>query len=147
MNYVMGNFETSSAGNTSTIATPETVVSTGINLVTGSFEKSFENISTIAKNKQIQAFIEENNLSPYLRDVTKENVKTILALLGLYSVYRFVKSPVGIALLAGTAIYVMSKTDISKLTEKMTSTALAKAPDTKQENIIKDNSGNEAVAV
>lgn len=144
MNYVMGNFETPSSG-VPTSTSAESVVSTGINVVTGSFDKSFESISTIAKNKQIQAFIEQNNLAPYLRDVTKENVKTMLALLGLYSVYRFVKSPLGVAVLAGAAIYVMSSTDISKLTQEMTNAALADSKD-RLKSAIQENNIEEIVS-
>jgi hypothetical protein len=115
MNYFMGNFGEMTDPNDG----GKTIVSTGIQLATSSVDRSLENISKLAKTEQVEQFIRENNLGPYMKDITKDNVKTILAFFGMYTIYKFIKSPVGIAILAGTAIYVMSSTDISKLTEKM----------------------------
>jgi len=115
MNYVMGNFGAIEDSSFSS----DNLVSTGINIATSSLDRSFDTLSKVAKTKQVEQFIADNNLAPYMKDITKDNIKTVLALFGLFSVYRFVRSPIGIALVAGTAIYVMSTTDVTKLIPKM----------------------------
>jgi len=60
--------------------------------VTGTLEKA----EMIAKSKEIQEFIEANNLGPYLKDVNKDGIIKILALLGMWQGIKLIKSKPGL---------------------------------------------------
>ena len=128
MKYFMGHFGeavvtstsiTTPTGETAPIVlqTPTTVeqsidtqvdlFTTVSNLAEGSVESSLSKAAQLVKTEEVQKFIKENNLEPYLKDINKERVKNVLALLGVWSVFKAVKSPVGIAVIAGIAGYAM----------------------------------------
>jgi hypothetical protein len=75
--------------------------------VTGTLEKA----EMIAKSKEIQEFIEANNLGPYLKDVNKDGIIKILALLGMWQGIKIIKSKPGLIGLGLFGLYFLySKT-------------------------------------
>jgi hypothetical protein len=95
-----------------------TVVGTASDLASQSLESTFEKAAALAKTEEIQAFIKENNLDPYLQDINKERVKNILAIIGLIWLGKLAKSPVGLTAIGAMAIYVMFSNK-DKLIEKI----------------------------
>lgn len=88
------------------------------NLADKSLTNTFDRAAQIAKSEEIQAFLNENGLAPYLKDVTQDRVKNILALFGLWSVYKAIKSPIGLAVVAATGGYILF-TNKDKLIDKV----------------------------
>jgi hypothetical protein len=75
----------------------------------------------IAKSKEIQEFIEANNLGPYLKDVNKDGIIKILALLGMWQGVKLVKSKpglIGLGLFGLYFLYSRSVNNSDKIAEK-----------------------------
>jgi len=104
MKATMGHF--GEATDPSTLS--PNIVSAATNLADQSIDRSLAQAESLLKSQEVQAFIEQNGLAPYIQDLTKERVKTFLALFGLWSVYKFIKSPIGLACVGGAALYVMT---------------------------------------
>jgi hypothetical protein len=124
MKAYMGNFGELTDPSTITPipSTGATVVSTAASLAEKSIDQSFDKAAALLRSQEVQSFIEEHNLAPYIQDLTKERIKTFLALLGLWSVYKAIKSPVGLAAIAGAAIYVVTSNKekvIQKVSDKV----------------------------
>jgi hypothetical protein len=64
---------------------------------------SLDKAAALAKSKDIQDFIEANNLGPYLKDVNQERVKAILVLLGVWQLTSWLKSKPGLIVLGSLA--------------------------------------------
>lgn len=114
MKSYMGHF-----GQTPTeqIVTEGTLFTTTSSLAEKSIETTLEKAAQISKSKEIQDFIRENNLEPYLKDVNKEGVKNILALLGLIWMGKIFKSPAGLITILALGGYVLF-TNKEKIIEK-----------------------------
>jgi hypothetical protein len=80
---------------------------TASNLAEKSLNMSLSRAAALAQSKEVQMFIKENGLEPYLRDVTQDRVKNILALFGLWQIYKIAKSPAFLIAAAGLGIYVL----------------------------------------
>ncbi len=106
----------------STISPEKTIISTASDLAENSINQTFNRAEALLKSQEVQNFIAENNLGPYIQDLTKERIKTFLSLFGLWTVYKAIKSPIGLAAVAGAAIYVMTTNKekvISKVSDKI----------------------------
>lgn len=78
---------------------------TATELASSSLDKTLTKAEMIAKSKEIQQFIEENNLTPYLKDVNKDGVIKILALLGMWQGIKLIKSKAGMVTLGALGLY------------------------------------------
>ncbi len=73
-----------------------TLFSTASTLAEKSVTGTLEKAAMIAKSKEIQEFIKANNLEPYLKDVNKDGVIKILAVLGMWQGIKLIKSKPGL---------------------------------------------------
>jgi hypothetical protein len=83
-----------------------------------SITSTLDKASQLAKSEEIQAFIRENGLEPYLKDVNKEGIKNILAVMGVIWLGKIIKSPVGLAGLGAITLYALY-TNKDKLIDKV----------------------------
>jgi len=99
-----------------------TLIATASDLASKSLESTFDKAAELAKAQEIQDFIRDNNLTPFVKDLNKERVKNILALLGFIWLGRLLKSPAGLAALGlGGAYLLYSNSD--KLIENVSKKA------------------------
>ncbi len=89
--------------------------------VTGTLEKA----EMIAKSKEIQEFIEANNLGPYLKDVNKDGIIKILALLGMWQGIKIIKSKPGLIGLGLFGLYFLYSKTTSNPTQVANKAAVA----------------------
>ena len=89
-----------------------------------SISSTLDKASQLAKSEEIQAFIRENGLEPYLKDVNKEGIKNILAVMGVIWLGKIIKSPVGLAGLGAVALYALY-TNKDKLIDKVSFQSVA----------------------
>lgn len=89
-----------------------------------SITSTLDKAAQIAKSEEIQAFIRENNLEPYLKDVNKEGIKNILAVMGVIWLGKIIKSPMGLAGLGAIALYALY-TNKDKLIDKVSFQSVA----------------------
>lgn len=73
-----------------------TLFSTASTLASRSVSGALEKAELVAKSKEIQEFIKANNLEPYLKDVSKDGIIKILALLGMWQGIKLIKSKPGL---------------------------------------------------
>ena len=73
-----------------------TLFSTASTLAEKSVSGTLEKAAMIAKSKEIQEFIKANNLEPYLKDVNKDGIIKILAVLGMWQGVKIIKSKPGL---------------------------------------------------
>lgn len=73
-----------------------TLFSTASTLAEKSVAGTLEKAEMIAKSKEIQEFIKANNLEPYLKDVNKDGIIKILAVLGMWQGIKVIKSKPGL---------------------------------------------------
>jgi hypothetical protein len=99
-----------------------TLIATASDLASKSLESTFDKAAELAKAQEIQDFIKENNLGPYVKDLNRERVTNIFALMGFIWTGKLLKSPVGLALLGlGGAYLLYSNSD--KLIENVSKKA------------------------
>ena len=84
---------------------------------------SLDKAAALAKSKDIQEFIEANNLGPYLKDVNQERVKAILVLLGVWQLTSWLKSKPGLIVLSGLAGWFVYTKATSKGAKKIEAVA------------------------
>lgn len=94
------------------------------NLAEKSITSTLDKASQLAKSEEIQSFIRENGLEPYLKDVNKEGIKNILAVMGVIWLGKIIKSPVGLAGLGAVALYALY-TNKDKLIDKVSFQSVA----------------------
>lgn len=94
------------------------IITTTSNIAETSLNTTFDKVAQLAKTEEIQAFIKENNLGPYLQDINKERVKNVLSIIGLIWLGKLAKTPIGLALIGATTVYVMFSNK-DKLIEKI----------------------------
>lgn len=118
--------------------TPEQVVQEQLSLfntastlasksVTGTLEKA----EMIAKSKEIQEFIKANNLEPYLKDVNKDGIIKILALLGMWQGIKIIKSKpglIGLGLFGLYFLYSKTTSNSSTISQKAAVAAVKAEP-------------------
>jgi hypothetical protein len=95
--------------------------------VTGTLEKA----EMIAKSKEIQEFIEANNLGPYLKDVNKDGIIKILALLGMWQGIKIIKSKpglIGLGLFGLYFLYSKTTSNPTKIADKAAVAAVKAEP-------------------
>lgn len=83
------------------------LASTASSIASSSVNTTLDKAAQLAQSEQVQAFIKEQGLEPYLKDVTKDNVKSILSLFGLWYVTKLFKSKVAIIGAGALAVYVL----------------------------------------
>ena len=93
---------------------------TASNLADKSLSMSLDKLASLAQAEEVQMFIKENGLEPYLRDVNKDRIKNILALFGLWQVYKVAKSPVFLLAAAGLGVFALYSNK-DKLVSKISS--------------------------
>ena len=99
-----------------------TLVATASDIASKSLDTTFDKAAQLAKAQEIQDFIKENNLGPYVKDLNRERVTKIFALMGFIWTGKLLKSPVGLALLGlGGAYLLYSNSD--KLIENVSKKA------------------------
>jgi hypothetical protein len=91
---------------------------TASSIAQSSVERTFATAEKLARINEVEQFIKENNLGPYLKDVNKEGIKNILSFLGLIWLMKLLKSPVALAGVGALGIYVYYSNS-SKLTSKI----------------------------
>jgi hypothetical protein len=84
-----------------------TLVTTVSDIASKSLDTTFEKASQIATSQEVQDFIKEHGLQPFIKDLNRERVKNILALLGFIWIGKIIKSPVGLASLGFLGLYVV----------------------------------------
>lgn len=95
------------------------IVSTFSNMASSSVESTLSKAGQLASSQEVQQFIKEQGLEPYLKDVTKDRVKNILSLFGLWYVTKLFKNKFVLAGAGALAVYVLY-TNKDKLLNKVT---------------------------
>ena len=88
-------------------AAQKALFTTASDLAEKSLNTTLDRAAQLARSEEVQMFIKENGLEPYLKDVTQDRVKNVLALAGLWYVGKTIKSPAGLAALGALGIYVL----------------------------------------
>jgi hypothetical protein len=105
--------------------------STTSSLASKSLSNTFEKAEMVAKSKEIQEFIKANNLEPYLKDVNKDGMIKILALLGMWQGVKIVKSKpglIGLGLFGLYFLYSRTVNNPEKISEKAATLAVKDSP-------------------
>jgi hypothetical protein len=108
-----------------------TLFSTASTLASKSVTGTLEKAEMIAKSKEIQEFINANNLGPYLKDVNKDGIIKILALLGMWQGIKLVKSKpglIGLGLFGLYFLYSRSVNNSSAIAEKAATVSVKEEP-------------------
>lgn len=98
-----------------------TLFSTASTLAEKSVSGTLEKAEMIAKSKEIQEFIKANNLEPYLKDVNKDGIIKILAVLGMWQGIKVIKSKpglIGLGLFGLYFLYSRTVNNPDKVAEK-----------------------------
>lgn len=103
------------------------VATTVSSIASSSVNTTLDKAAQLAQSEQVQAFIKEQGLEPYLKDVTKDNVKSILSLFGLWYVTKLFKSKVALVGAGALAIYVVYSNKDKLLDKVATQTAAKRA--------------------
>jgi hypothetical protein len=98
---------------------------TASTLASKSVAGTLEKAEMIAKSKEIQEFIEANNLGPYLKDVNKDGIIKILALLGMWQGIKIIKSKPGLIGLGLFGLYFLYSKTTSNPTQVANKAAVA----------------------
>ncbi len=116
---------------TEQVAQDMTLFSTATNIATKSVTGTLEKAEMIAKSKEIQEFIKANNLEPYLKDVNKDGIIKILALLGMWQGVKLIKSKpglIGLGLFGLYFLYSRSTQNSSTVAQKAAVVAVKAEP-------------------
>lgn len=108
-----------------------TLFATASGIASKNVSETLEKAAALAKSKDIQDFIEANNLGPYLKDVNQERVKAILILLGVWQLTSWLKSKPGLILLGslgGWFIYTKATNKTKKVADKVAIAAVKAEP-------------------
>jgi hypothetical protein len=103
---------------------------TASDLASTSLNRTLTKAEMLAKSQEIQDFIKENGLEPYLRDVTRERIIQIFALVGMYQSLKLIRSKVGAAALGGFLLFFLyskATRNTDKITEKTAEKAAEEA--------------------
>ena len=93
------------------------------NLASSSVDSTLSKAGQIASSEEIQQFIKDQGLEPYLKDVTKDRVKNILSLFGLWYISKLFKNKyvlVGTGVLAVYILYTNKDKLLNKVATKVT---------------------------
>ena len=102
------------------VAEDEGIVSTTATIADESIDKLLEKLKTVGSTEEVKKVISDLGLTPYIKDVTKDRVKTILSLFGLWYMKKFFKNKkFAIGLLISGGAYLMLKND-NKILDKVT---------------------------
>jgi hypothetical protein len=101
------------------------LINTFSNMAQSSVDTTLTKAGQFASSQEVQDFITEQGLGPYLKDVTKDRVKNILSLFGLWYVTKLFRSKVVLAGAGALAVYVLY-TNKDKLLQKVTTQATPK---------------------
>ena len=104
---------------------------TASTLASKSVSGTLEKAEMIAKSKEIQEFIKANNLEPYLKDVNKDGMIKILALLGMWQGIKIIKSKpglIGLGLFGLYFLYSRTVNNPSKVADKAALAAVKAEP-------------------
>lgn len=88
-------------------AAEKALFTTASDIAEKSLNTTLDRAAQLARSEEVQLFIKENGLEPYLKDVTQDRVKNVLALAGLWYVGKTIKSPAGLAAIGALGIYVL----------------------------------------
>jgi hypothetical protein len=108
-----------------------TLFSTASTLAEKSITNTLEKAEMIAKSKEIQEFIKANNLEPYLKDVNKDGLIKILALLGMWQGIKLIKSKpglIGLGLFGLYFLYSRTMNNSDQVAEKAAVAAVKAEP-------------------
>lgn len=111
-------------------AQSNTLFVTASSLANASLTNTFDRAEKLAKSQEIQEFIKDNGLEPYLKDVNKEGIKNILAVVGIVYLGKLAKSKVGlvsIGLLGAYFLYTRKDKLLSSVAEKASGVSAVKA--------------------
>ena len=109
MKYYMGDFgqvETTNSAMEIPYSSDKTLIATAGDRAEKSLSVAFDRAAQLAKAKEIESFIQENNLGPYLKDLNQERVKNILALFGMMFIGSKIRTPIGLAVIGCIALYI-----------------------------------------
>lgn len=87
-----------------------------------SVERSLAMADKVYTSPDVQQFIKDQGLAPYLKDVTKDHIKSVLSLFGLWWISQKLKSKVAVIGLMGLGAYVyISNQDktVAKVVDKV----------------------------
>jgi len=99
------------------------IASTASNVAESSVNTTLDKAAQFAQSEQVQSFIKEQGLEPYLKDITKDRVKNVLSLLGLWYVTKLFKSKFAIVGAGALAVYVVYQNK-DKLLDKVATQAV-----------------------
>lgn len=88
------------------------------NLASSSVESTLDKAGKVASSEEIQQFIKDQGLEPYLKDVTKDRVKNILSLFGLWYISKLFKNKYVLVGTGVLAVYILY-TNKDKLLNKV----------------------------
>lgn len=110
---------------TEQVAKELTLFSTASTLAEKSVTGTLEKAEMIAKSKEIQEFIKANNLEPYLKDVNKDGIIKILAVLGMWQGVKIIKSKPGLIGLGLFGLYFLYSRSVNNSTQVAEKAAVA----------------------
>lgn len=110
------------------------IIATAGDIAQRSIDFKLDAAVKLAKSEQVQQFIKDNNLEPYIKDLTVERIKTFMVMLGFIPLFKAIKSPIGIATIVGVGIYITSmagdkKAIVQKMADKIADNALQTTPE------------------
>jgi hypothetical protein len=113
------------------------IIATAGDIAERSINIKFDAAARLAKSEQVQQFIKDNNLEPYIKDLTVERVKTFMIMLGFIPLFKAIKSPIGIATIVGAGIYIASMAGnkeavVQKAADKIADNTIKNIPGTQQ---------------
>jgi hypothetical protein len=100
------------------------IVGTASDVASSSVDMALSKAGQFAQSEQVQSFIKEQGLEPYLKDVTKDRVKNILSLFGLWYITKLFKSKYAIVGAGALAVYVVYQNK-DKLLDKVATQVVA----------------------
>ena len=101
------------------------LINTFSNIAESSVETTLTKAGQFASSQEVQDFIKEQGLEPYLKDVNKDRIKNILSLFGLWYVTKLFRNKFVLAGAGALAVYVLYSNK-DKLLQKVTTQAQAK---------------------
>jgi hypothetical protein len=101
------------------------LVNTFSNIAESSVETTLTKAGQFASSQEVQEFIKEQGLEPYLKDVNKDRIKNILSLFGLWYVTKLFRNKFVLVGAGALAVYVLYSNK-DKLLQKVTTQAVAK---------------------
>lgn len=102
------------------------LISTVSNIASSSVETTLTKAGQFASSQEVQDFIREQGLEPYLKDVTKDRIKNILSLFGLWYVTKLLRNKFVLVGAGALAVYVLYSNK-DKLIQKVSAQVTPKA--------------------